>query len=401
MAVLYQLTAYFYQVLSPLQRYQSMRRLQTNPMQNDTASKWFVVAGIAVIGVLLIVLFIVRRMRKQQEKLALEVQFRESCERRRLTSQEREILVSICRHAQVKRKNMIFTDNAAFEAGFSRLIQESFSAGHSLKQRKQLNIMVQCIKAKLRFQKSVPTNDGAVLASRKMGSRQIPEGRTVRVEVVSESSVFCFEAKVVRNDSFELVLQPETAIEATPGLTAQVQYRVGAMIWIFESTIIACGPEGLELNHNEDVKFFNRRRFPRVAVRKNAKVALYEMNYALTGEFKAPVFEDAIVTELSGPGLLIQTNLDLKILSRVLVLFEPEPGRVIQDVAEVRGLREAEAGWLAAAAVEMIGLNENAVNDLVRITHLIARTAGTVSDDPQIEEQAPISGQVEMSGIAR
>jgi hypothetical protein len=399
MAVLYQLTAYFYQVLSPLQRYQSMRRFQSSPVQNNAMSKWFVIAGVALVGVLLLLLFIFRRMRLEKERLALETQFRELCDRCRLTGQEREILNSICRHTQLERKSLIFTNNAAFEAGFTALIQESFSAGHSLKQRKQLNILVQCVKAKLGFQKSAPTNQGAVLAPRKMGSRQIPQGRNVRVEVVTESSALCFEANVIRNDSFELVLQPEMAIEATPGNIVQVQYKVGAMVWVFESTIIACGPGGLELNHNEDVKFVNRRRFPRVAVQKKAKVALYEMNQALTGELVAPVFEDAIVTELSGPGLQIQTNLDFKILSRVLVVFESEPGRVVRDVAEVRGMRETKSG--RQVGVEMIGLNENTVNDLIRITHSIARTGGSVILEPQIEEQSGSSRQVELAGIDR
>jgi hypothetical protein len=399
MVVLSQLTVYFYQVLSPLQRYQAMRRLHSDSIQNIATSTWFIVGGFAAIGLLLLLLFVFRRLRLEKERLVLETRFRESCDNGRLTSQEREILGFICRHTQLGNKNRIFKNKAAFETGFAELIQESFSAGHSLEQRKQLNIMVQCIKAKLGFQKSAPTNDGAVLAPRKMGSRQIPQGRSVQVEAVSESSVFCFEAKVIRNDSFELVLQPDMAIEVTPGRTVQVQYKVGAMIWIFESTILACGPGGLELNHNEDMKVLNRRRFPRVAVQKKAKVALFEMNQALTGELKAPVFEDAVVTELSGPGLQIQTNLDLKILARVLVIFEPEPGRLIQDVAQVLGLQENQSGWLVA--VEMIGLSENAVNDLVRITHLIARTAGTVLSDPQVEEQSPISGQVEMSGIIR
>jgi hypothetical protein len=399
MVVLYQLTSYLYQVLSPLQRYQSMRRLHKESVQNVSTSNWFVIAGLAVIGVLAIVLYVFRRLRLDKERLALESQFRESCDKHRLTGQERKILGSICRHAQLEGKNLIFTNHNAFETGFTRLIQESFSAGHSLKQRKQLNIMVQCIKAKLGFQKSAPTNDGAVMTSRKMGSRQIPQGRNVRVETMSESSVFCIEAKVIRNDSFELVLQPDMSIEATPGQTVFVQYKVGAMIWIFESTIIACGPGGLELNHSEDMKFLNRRRFPRVAVQKKAKVALFEMNQALTGELTAPNFEDAVVRELSGPGLQIQTNQDLKILSRVLVLFEAEPGRVVQDVAEVRGVRETQSG--RQVAVEMIGLNENTVNDLIRITHLIAKTNGTLLSEPQLEGQSGLSGQYEMPGILR
>jgi hypothetical protein len=400
MVVLYQLTAYFYQVLSPLQRYQSMRRLQGSPVNEDVAtSKWFILSGLLAIGLLLILLFVVRRVRLKKERRALEARFRETCEKRRLSIQECEILTSICRHANLEMKNQIFMDYAAFEAGFAGLIQESFSAGHSLRQRKQLNIMVQCIKAKLGFQKSTHAGDGAVLSPQKMGSRQIPQGRNVRVEVVTESSVFCFEAQVIRNDSFELVLQPETAIEATPGQTVQIQYKVGAMVWVFESTVIACGSGGLELNHNEEVKFLNRRRFPRVSLQKKAKVAVYEMNPASAGELKTPVFEDALILELSGPGMQIQTNLDLKVLGRILVIFEPEMGHVVQDVAQVRGVRETKFGRIAA--VEMIGLDENTVNDLIRITHAIAMTNGELPSDPQIEEQSPESCQVEIPGITR
>ena len=218
MVVLYQLTAYFYQVLSPLQRYQSMRRLDNSPAHDTTTSKWFVLLGLTAIGLLLILLFVVRRMRRKN-RLDMEALFRETCQKHKLTSQECEILSSICQHAKLEIKNQIFTDYTALETGFTGLIQESFSAGHSLRQRKQLNVMVQCIKAKLGFQKTTHPGDGAVLSPRKMGSRQIPQGRNVRVEVVSESSVFCFEAQVIRNDSFELVLQPETAITAIQQMT--------------------------------------------------------------------------------------------------------------------------------------------------------------------------------------
>jgi hypothetical protein len=399
MVVLYQLTTFFYQVLSPLQRFHSMRRLQGDPITNIATSKWFLLSGLGLIGVLLIVLFVIRKMRLEKERLSLDAQFREMCEKCRLTSQEREILISLCRQAQVVNKNMIFMDHAAFESGFAGLMQDSFSAGHSLRQRKQLNVMVHCIKAKMGFQKGTPTNDGAVFAPRKMSSRQIPEGRNVRVEIVSESSVSCFEASVIRNDSFELVLQPQMAVEATPGHLAQVQYQVGAMTWIFESTIIACGSGGLELNHNEDVKFVNRRRFPRVPVRKNAKIAAFEINQALAGQLTAPVFEDATVMELSGPGLKIQTNMDLKALGRVLIIFEVQPGQVIQDVAEVRAVYPAPNGQLVG--VEMIGLNENTVNELIQMTHKIARTSGSLPFEPQIEDASENSGYVELAGADR
>jgi hypothetical protein len=397
--VLYQLTAYFYQVLSPLERYQSMRRLHSDFVPLSWTAGGLVLLGWVLIGLLVILFFVVRRIRVEKERLTRESQFRESCDTRRLTIQEREILESICRHAQLTEKMDIFKNSDAFDAGFARLIHESFSAGHNLRQRKHLNIIVQCIKAKLGFSGSSSTSGGAVLAPRKLSSRQIPAGHSVQVEVNSESSIFCFDAKVIRNDAYELILLPDRAIEATPGQTAQVQYKVGAMTWVFESTVIACGSGGLELNHNEQAKFINRRRFPRVSVRKKAMVALFDMTLAGNGQIKTPNFVNATVTEISGPGLQIQTDLDLKTHDRVLVVFEPEEGRVVQDVADVRGLRETASGRFVA--VEMIGLNESAVNEMIRITNQIAGTSGTLFSCPESDEKPALSRQEEMSVVSQ
>jgi hypothetical protein len=399
MVVLYQLTAYLYQVLSPVQRFQSMRRLKASPVRDLSVAGWLMLLGWALIGLLIILFFIVRRIRLERDRLSTESRFRELCDTCRLTIQEREILSAISRRVHLKKKDDIFKDCLAFDAGFTRLIQESFSAGHNLRQRKQLNIIVQCIKAKLGFQKSSPTSDGAVQAPRKMSSRQIPEGRDVQVEVISESSVFCFDAKVIRNDSCELVLQPDTPVEVAPGLMAQVQYKVGAMTWVFELTVIACGSGGLELNHNDHAKYINRRRFARVAVQKKSKIAVFDMNQNVCGDIHSPTFVDAVVTEISGPGLQIQTDLELKMFDRILVVFEPEPGKVVQDVAEVRGFRRTNSASLVA--VEMIGLNESVVNDLIRITNRIAGTAGKLLSCPENEEQPGYSSEEHMAGITR
>jgi hypothetical protein len=123
------------------------------------------------------------------------------------------------------------------------------------------------------------------------------------------------------------------------------------------------------------------------------------MNQNRSGDIQAPTFVDAIVTEISGPGLQIQTDLELKMFDRILVVFEPEPGKVVQDVAEVRGFRSTNSANLVA--VEMIGLNESVVNDLIRITNHIAGTAGILLSCPENEEQPGHSNEEHMAGITR
>jgi hypothetical protein len=373
--VLYQLTDYIYQVLSPLERYQSMRRLRTDTVQDLWNAGRLVILGWALIGLLLIILFIVRKIRLEKDRLATGMRIRKLCDKLRLTIQEREILEAICQHVTLAKKEDIFTNKKAFDTGFAGLMHESFAAGHTLKQRKQLNIIVQCIKAKLGFQSSSPTLEEDAFVPRTMSSRQIPEGRSVRVEVMLESSILCFDAKITRNDEYGLVVLPDMSVQVTPGKAAHIQYRVGTRAWVFESTVVECGSGGLELTHVEQAKVLNRRRFPRISVQKKAMVALFDMNQTVNGQIKAPNFVNAAVIEISGPGLLIQTDLEVKLHSMLLIIFEPEDGRVVQDVVEVRGFRNTDSG--RSVAVEMVGLNENTVNELIRITKRIAGSAGT------------------------
>jgi len=384
MVVLYELTAYFYQALSPIQRYEAMRHLHIGPMPGFLTNKWFVLLGWSLIGLLVILFFAVRRMRLEKERLAMEEQFLESSDLCRLTTQEREILETICQYADVPKKNYIFTNSSAFNTGFAKLIHESFEAGHNLMQRKQLNVIVQGIKTKVGFQKSPCVSGWTVRTSQNLSSRQIPQGRNVLVELISESGVFRFEATVIRNDAYELALLPDTAIEAIPGQTANVQYKVGAVAWVFETMVTSCGPQGLELNHSNQVKSVNRRRFPRVPVQKKAIVALFDVSETTDEPLEPPTFVNATVTEISGPGLRIQTNLDFKIQDRILIIFEAEPGRLIRDIAEVRGFRDTSTG--RSVGVEMIGLNEIAVNNLIRITNAIAGTDVLLSPEGGTEE---------------
>jgi hypothetical protein len=290
---------------------------------------------------------------------------------------------AVCRYAEVPEKDDIFADAAAFDLGFARLIQESYEAGHNLVQRKQLNIVVQGIRSKLGLQKRLSCT---VRDSKSLSSRQIPPNSGILVELVSGTKVLHFGATVTHNDTYELVLSPTMAIEAVPGQMANIQYHLGTMVWVFETVVISCGPQGLELNHSDRVKFINRRRFSRISVQKKAMIAVFHVNPAGDARLKPPVFVDAMVTEISGPGLRIQTDLDLKTQDRILVVFEVESGRFVQDVAEVQGVRDSAEG--RSVGVEMIGLSERSLNDLLRIVNSLAGAEAHASFPEGAEEHS-------------
>ncbi|MEN6306231.1 MAG: hypothetical protein ABFD91_00620 [Anaerohalosphaeraceae bacterium] len=377
---LIQITEFAVFALSPIERYSAMRQLETRPPSGVMTNKWFVVLGWSLIALLLILLAAVRRMRLEKERLAMEERFSNLADRCRLSQQEREILESISLRAGVKNKDLIFTEPQLFDNGLARMMQESFESGHNLVQRKRLNVMAYGIKTKLGFQKSMSEFGLTNRTGRNLSSRQISIGRTVLISQATQPGSPRFEAAVIRNDEYELAILPKTAIEAVPGQIVAVQYRVGSITWEFDSIVISCGPQGLELNHTDRIRFINRRRFQRVPVQKKAKVALFDVMFEAVGLTSIqPEFQDATITEISGPGLRIRAPLNVKMRDRILVVFELETGRWLQDIAEVRGFRDTPLG--RSIGVEMIGLNEKAINELIRVTNGLAGTVMSQSNE--------------------
>ncbi len=102
----------------------------------------------------------------------------------------------------------------------------------------------------------------------------------------------------------------------------------------------------------------------------------------------------ATVTELGGPGLRIETLLEVKAGNRVLVIFnlgdekaedsnpsskstsirvvlskdrKNKPSKIIQDIGEVRHVRVMQNG--SSIAVELTGLSDSNLNELIRATN--------------------------------
>jgi hypothetical protein len=114
-----------------------------------------------------------------------------------------------------------------------------------------------------------------------------------------------------------------------------------------------------------------------------------------------PDFVPAKVTELAGPGLRIETDINVDIGQRILVVFEldkkhkKKSGRktntedeniliqevgVVEEVAEVK--RKQSGSGHNMIAVELVGLSDNILDDLVKATN-----KAVVKNDSQTDNE--------------
>ncbi|MCE5186735.1 MAG: hypothetical protein LLF76_11490 [Planctomycetaceae bacterium] len=355
--------------LDVYERYSAMRQLDSGiDHLAFLRNKWFILFGWSIVALLLLVLFAVRRMRSEKERHDVERRFAAEADRLRLTVEEREIVEAVAIRAHLRRKDSIFTLSESFDSGLSVLMQEVFAAGQDLVERKKLHGTIFSIKEKLGFAGAGRTDNRR---TREQSSREIPVGTVVQIAPAGARQAARVQAEVVQNDAYELLLRPEIPLLCKPGDVWTVVFCRAAITWEFEAITMACNSKGLALNHSERIHFVNRRRYVRVAVRLPARICLFASledkpaNAAMGLEFVP-----AQVTEIAGPGLRVKTDLETAVGQRVLIQFEFEPQRMVQDIALVRAIRESPAG--RSIIVEMIGSDSRTVDEFVRMTNQLA-----------------------------
>jgi len=376
--------------LTPYERYEAMRRLNNGDIdwRSLLTNKATVMLGWSVIMILLVVLAVIRRNRWEKDRQESAQRFREMAEQHKLSSEEFEILEQVAFRCRLKRQEAIFTLPEVFESGLSKLMQERFSAEGSAEDRKKLNETVFSLKGKLGFVKSAASFGAYNKNSRELNSRQISVGSKMSLALKSAPEGERLEVTVAGNDEYQITAEFAEPVSCAPGDVWDVRYEMGSMTWEFEAITMTCEGGRLELNHSDQIRCGNRRRFGRISVSRPALVALFDvMRNGQSPE--APEFVPAEITEISGPGLRVRAGLEVEVHDRLLVVFKADDGMVIQDIAEVRGLRDEDAG--ASIALELVGLNERAINELVRLTNSQAGQADAESE-PELKPEPVIEG---------
>jgi hypothetical protein len=215
------------------------------------------------------------------------------------------------------------------------------------------------------------------------GSRLIEVNKAVEL-INSRNNFEIIDAAVVENSELGIVVKVKNSVNISSGQRWLVRYYRGANICEFDTVCISSRDNMISFNHSEKVRIVNRRQFIRVSVRKQAFIAPFGFTKDINLKVDLPEFRPAVLTEIGGPGLKLESDLPVSIGERVLVAFELERSgksvseglgtefayskkRLIQDVAVVRNIGSNDGRQ--SIAVELVGLSDNELDGLVQATN--------------------------------
>ena len=380
--------------LTPLERWAAAREGGSNALTD----RWFIIVGIIAILILTVLLFATSFNRNKKEQEASDQLYNEYATKGGLAKRERKILRELAHKAGLKRIESVFTLGTAFDRGAAKMIEESLADPNELS----------FLREKLGFRKPPNSSAGSSAKSTKLSSRSIAVGKKVRITRRKTPQADGIESIVDGNGDNGLSIKLEEPVKITFGESWCIRYHFGSSIWEFDTTVISYDGDVLLLNHSENVRFINRRRFLRVPVARPALIASFPFARTLAEagdsdeptanghsaedsvlSWGLPQFVPAMVTELAGPGLRIETSLDVKTGQRVLVVFDlhhdhgliptnPDSQqlahKIVEDIGIVRHARPVENEF--SIAVELTGLSDSNIDELIRATNAASRSIG-------------------------
>jgi hypothetical protein len=201
-----------------------------------------------------------------------------------------------------------------------------------------------------------------------VSSRNVPFGKILLLTRRKKVTATSMEARLVENGEAGFTLELPDIISSDAGQVWNLQYGYGWSIWEFDAQLLKADGRKLTFAHSEEIRFLSRRRFLRVTTHKDAYIA----KYPFTGgrEITLPRFVHGDLRELAGPGLLIETPLEVNVGDNVLTIIQATDNEVVQGVGEVRHVKPSENGH--AVAIELLAVGETHVDDLVRMANVTA-----------------------------
>jgi len=382
--------------LTPVERWGAARRLDSASADHN----WFILLSVIAVIILIALLIAASYNNKVKERKATNNIFFNYAKRLGLSRRERQILLDIAKITKLKRIESIFTMVTAFDRGAAELTKNVL-ARRGAKTSKNLSAQLSVLREKLGFEKKRPALAGTAANLNKPSSKHIPTGKQLHMTRRKTGDEANIESTVIENNDVELTVKLEVSLESKPGELWSVHYYFGASVWEFETSSISCYGNILVLNHSNNIRFINRRRFLRVPVKKPTFIARFpfarmlqpksdsgrgiEKDSANISEntWGPPEFVPASVTELAGPGLRIEAPLEVKVGERVLVILKlseeegnkpgsnrtgkTAPQKIVEDIGEVRHTKRIKNGF--SIAVELTGLSDPNISELVRVTN--------------------------------
>jgi len=353
-----------------------------------------------ILAILIMLFVIVSLMNAIKRKRNSNLLFIEYADKRGLNLRERQILMEIAKHARLRLAESIFSMGDVFDRGATKMARVAL-AKDGTKRSRYLSAELSMLREKMGFPKRKSVSEIS-LKKGKTTSRNIPEGRKIYLTNPESLDFFEVETFITENNDLSLCVQVTEMIECDLGDTFCARYYFGSMIWEFNTSILSIKDNILVLQHSDNIRYVNRRRFQRVGVSEPAYIAAFPFAKEISFEEKSrkktdfesqfhnsvwepPKFISADLIELAGPGLRLISPLEVNIGDRVIVILKlskfnnrnnekygfenigTRPYKIIEDIGLVKHAEKVDRGF--SIAIELTGLTESNVSEMVRATN--------------------------------
>jgi len=326
---------------------------------------------VLVIGVLAaaaaIVTFLI--LRSCERRRHIWTAFRDKAERIGLTEEEQNLAAAVARLAGVRDPSLVFTVEPLFDRGVTALAESD-----PLEKWQSQSPWTPCstclFLSSLREKLGFPARLEQTRPS-SVDVGPIPEGTILTI--LRQRSPQSFQAVVAakRPRQSELLVASEEALEANLGESWTVRYAEGRVMWEFSAWVVGKEQDLVTIRPRGEARSINRRKFARVSIDRPAYVAAFPFAPGSEG-VEPPEFHPATVTEIGGPGLLLEAPIQAEPGQKVLVVLELENGHAVEGMGIVRRVRSASEG-ASTMAIELMGLNTAEISELTRETNAAAR----------------------------
>jgi len=370
------------QAVNARQRYSAVRdwpKWQASPMQ------WVGLAEVALVVILAVIAMTISRRRERRRRSAGAVSNRGG--ELGLSDEELSLLAAISYKSGLIDPLSIYTVQDAFTRGVERLLasgklEDTLANGGSA--CASCSFLVS-LREKLGFEilpgQARPTS--VDLGPMKQGSR---------ITVHRQRSPERFEAVVrsTHTNPAEISVRPiGQDVRSRPGESWMVHFPQGGILWEFNAWVVHHAGGEIVVRPVGEVRWINRRRFPRVPTDKPAWGAAFPFQNDEGMSAKAPEFVPGRLVEIAGPGMQLRAPLEVEVGGRVLVVVQLEHDKTVESAGVVRRIVEEDPGDPhKLLALELMGLTTGQVAELARQTNLVARRSGA---DAEVEVSVAVA----------
>lgn len=345
------------------ERWSGVRSVVAEEPQSSWLWPLIILLSLCGLALMLGVLSLARRRTQRRWE-----EFARQSQRAGLREGELKVLSHMVGLLKLKDPTTILAVDSAFDLGVHRLMQSRKVAAMSEQVHANLAGMLRSMREKLGFRRN---EGGEGAGGAVMSSRDIPAG--TKLTILATDGGEAREAELLYTDDTQFMVEATQPLTAAEGESLIFRYSTELSLWEFDAAVQKSQGTRMTLGHSFQVRLINRRRFPRVPTDEPAHISLFAFDRSAASAVQELPFHPARLVEIAGVGVVMKTDLTPALGERVLVVMEFADEVMVKGLAKVRRVDEPGEQGLRHVAMELTGLTDDEIAEMVRQTNLAAK----------------------------